>query len=62
MSLNKDGFKAYVFDLLGYGKSERPRSPDVDTSISGQVPFLEALLDHWGLQAVHLVAHDIGGA
>lgn len=59
--LNEAGFKAYVFDLLGYGVSERPCSPDVDTSISGQVPILEALLDYWGLQAVHLVAHDIGG-
>jgi pimeloyl-ACP methyl ester carboxylesterase len=59
--LSKAGFKVHVFDLLGYGESERPWSPDVDTSISGQVPILEALLDHWGVMTVHLVAHDIGG-
>ncbi len=55
------GFKVHVFDLLGFGESERPWSQAVDTSISGQVPILCALLDHWGLGATHLVAHDIGG-
>lgn len=55
------GFRAHVFDLLGYGLSERPCDPDIDTSISGQVPILEALLDHWRLERLHLVAHDIGG-
>lgn len=56
------GFKVHVFDCLGYGLSERPWDPEVDTSISGQVPILEALLEHWGLKKFHLVAHDIGGA
>ncbi|WP_217626335.1 alpha/beta fold hydrolase [Salipiger mucosus] len=55
------GYRAHVYDLLGYGASERPSDPAIDTSISGQVPFLEALLDHWDLDAVNLVAHDIGG-
>ncbi|KEF57876.1 uncharacterized protein A1O9_05797 [Exophiala aquamarina CBS 119918] len=55
------GFKVYVFDLLGYGLSERPWDPAIDTSISGQVPLLEGLLDHWGLRTTHVVAHDIGG-
>lgn len=55
------GFKVHVFDLLGYGLSERPWDPAIDTSISAQVPVLEAMLDHWGLEAVHLIAHDIGG-
>ncbi|KFH42478.1 2-hydroxy-6-oxononadienedioate/2-hydroxy-6-oxononatrienedioate hydrolase-like protein [Hapsidospora chrysogenum ATCC 11550] len=56
------GFKIHVFDLLGYGLSERPWDPTVDTSISGQVPILEGLLKHWNLDRVHIVAHDIGGA
>ncbi|RVX68765.1 hypothetical protein B0A52_07651 [Exophiala mesophila] len=56
------GFKVHVFDLLGYGLSERPWDPQVDTSITGQVPVLQGLLDHWGLKKFHLVAHDIGGA
>ncbi|MDR7194642.1 alpha/beta fold hydrolase [Luteimonas terrae] len=55
------GFKAHVFDLLGYGESERPWRKDVDTSISGQVRILEAMMDVWGLDTTHLVAHDIGG-
>lgn len=55
------GYQAHVFDLLGYGHSERPWDPQVDTSISGQVPILEQLMDVWGLASAHLVAHDIGG-
>lgn len=56
------GLKVHVFDLLGFGLSERPWDPCVDTSISGQIPILEGLLQHWGLDTVHVVAHDIGGA
>ncbi|KAA8914117.1 hypothetical protein TRICI_003014 [Trichomonascus ciferrii] len=55
------GYKVHLFDLLGYGLSERPWDPAVDTSITGQVPVLEALLKHWGLQTAHFVAHDFGG-
>jgi pimeloyl-ACP methyl ester carboxylesterase len=55
------GFKVHVFDLLGYGHSERPWDPAIDTSISGQVPILEGLLEHWSLKTTHIVAHDIGG-
>lgn len=59
--LTASGYRVHLFDLLGYGLSERPWQPDVDTSITGQVPILEGLLDHWGLKTLHLVAHDIGG-
>lgn len=55
------GYKVHVYDLLGFGLSERPWSPAIDTSVSAQVPILEALLDHWGLEKPHVVAHDIGG-
>lgn len=55
------GYKVHVYDLLGYGLSERPLNPEIDTSISGQVPILEALLEHWKLETFHLIAHDIGG-
>lgn len=51
-----------MYDLLGYGLSERPWDENVDTSISAQVPVLEGLLKHWGLTKFHLAAHDIGGA
>ncbi len=56
------GQKVHVFDLLGYGASERPFDAAVDTSVSGQVPVLNGLMSHWGLESAHLVAHDIGGA
>ncbi|MBS8227471.1 alpha/beta fold hydrolase [Vannielia litorea] len=56
------GHKVHVYDLLGYGLSERPWDPEIDTSVTGQVPILEGLLDHWGLEDAHIIAHDIGGA
>ncbi|MCG6114975.1 MAG: alpha/beta hydrolase [Mesorhizobium sp.] len=55
------GYKAHIFDLLGYGLSERPQAPEVDTSISAQVAVLERMLEHWNIEQFHLVAHDIGG-
>ncbi|VUC24943.1 unnamed protein product [Clonostachys rosea] len=59
--LTSNGYKVHLFDLLGYGVSERPWDPAIDTSISAQVTILEGLLEHWGLQTAHFVAHDIGG-
>ena len=56
------GYRVYVYDLLGFGYSERPRDPAVDTSVSAQLPVLLGLFDHWGLERAHVVAHDIGGA
>ena len=60
-SLVEAGYKVHVFDLLGYGLSERPRDPAIDTSVTGQVPILEGLLEIWGLDDLHVIAHDIGG-
>lgn len=60
-SLTSSGYKVYVFDLLGYGLSERPWDQSIDTSISAQVSILEGLRAYWGLHEFHLVAHDIGG-
>lgn len=59
--LTENGYMVHVYDLLGYGLSERPSNPSIDTSTSAQVPILEALLSHWGLETFHLVAHSIGG-
>lgn len=56
------GRRVFVYDLLGFGRSERPIDPAVDTSVSAQVPILIDLLDEWGLARAHFVAHDIGGA
>lgn len=56
------GYRVHVYDLLGYGLSERPWSDTVDTSVAGQVPILEGLMTLWGLDQAHIVSHDIGGA
>ncbi len=60
--LTATGHKVHVYDLLGYGASERPFDPAVDTSVSAQVPVLKDLMSHWGLESAHVIAHDIGGA
>ncbi|MTI42973.1 pimeloyl-ACP methyl ester carboxylesterase [Roseibium hamelinense] len=60
--LTKAGYQVHVYDLLGFGLSERPRDPAVDTSVSAQGPVLEALMNHWGLESAHLIGHDLGGA
>jgi pimeloyl-ACP methyl ester carboxylesterase len=53
------GARAIAFDLPGYGHAEptwgTPRT------LGPAADFLEAALDQLGVQAVHLVAHDIGG-
>jgi pimeloyl-ACP methyl ester carboxylesterase len=54
------GYRAVTYDLLGYGRSERPL--DRDTSVTAQAELLVALLDELGLQRPTLVTHDIGGA
>lgn len=55
------GHHVIVFDLLGYGVSERPADPRVDTSVSAQVDVVRAVLDAHGIESAHVVAHDIGG-
>ncbi|MBN3759142.1 alpha/beta hydrolase [Paraburkholderia sp. Tr-20389] len=52
--------KVHVYDLLGYGQSERRDGQDV--SLGVQNGLLAALLDHWQLNAPDVVAHDFGGA
>ena len=54
------GFHVHLYDLLGFGRSERP--VEADTSVAAQVILLAALLEHWQLPTTHLFGHDIGGA
>jgi pimeloyl-ACP methyl ester carboxylesterase len=49
----------YYYDLLGYGQSDK-REGDVSLGIQNQV--LEALIEHWGLDAPLVIGHDFGGA
>lgn len=50
----------YVFDLLGYGASEKCEGQDV--SLAAQGKLLARLLEHWELESPLIVGHDLGGA
>ncbi|SDC42977.1 alpha/beta fold hydrolase [Streptomyces prasinopilosus] len=58
--IEADGFRTITYDLLGYGRSERP--VDRDTSVAAQTDLLGHLLDALDLDRVGIVGHDIGGA
>lgn len=49
----------YLWDMLGYGASDKPES---DVSLRTQGLLLVALLEHWDAGPVDIVAHDYGGA
>ncbi|MFV0137933.1 alpha/beta fold hydrolase [Streptomyces sp. HMX87] len=50
----------FVWDMPGYGASEKFVGQDVSLAAQGRV-FTE-LLAHWGLEEPLVVAHDFGGA
>lgn len=52
--------RVFYYDLLGYGQSEK--APGQDVSLGMQNTLLAALLEHWGLERPHVLAHDFGGA
>lgn len=53
-------FRIYRFDLLGYGASAKREGQDVSLGIQNRL--MATLLDHWGLPAPFVIAHDFGGA
>jgi pimeloyl-ACP methyl ester carboxylesterase len=53
-------FSVYVFDLLGFGASEKRSGQDVSLAAHGA--RLAALLEYWALDRPAVIAHDIGGA
>ncbi|MDQ3866874.1 MAG: alpha/beta hydrolase [Actinomycetota bacterium] len=59
-SVEEEGYRVVAYDLLGYGRSERP--VDRDTSVAGQAVLLDRLLTHLHIDEFNLVGHDIGGA
>ena len=54
-----NGFTVYVFDLLGFGESERREGLNV--SIAAQARLFAELAESWGLEAPAVAVHDIGG-
>ncbi|MBE1530175.1 alpha/beta fold hydrolase [Actinomadura algeriensis] len=53
-------YRVYVWDMPGYGASEKRDGQDVSLAAQGRV--FRDLLDHWGLDEPRVVAHDFGGA
>ncbi|PPF74856.1 alpha/beta hydrolase [Pseudoclavibacter sp. Z016] len=51
--------RVHVWDMLGFGQSTRT-APDV--SLRQQAVIFVDLLEHWGVSAPQVVAHDVGGA
>ena len=54
-----EGHAVYVYDLLGFGESERGEGQDV--SIAAQGRALSELVEAWGLEEPRVAGHDIGG-
>jgi pimeloyl-ACP methyl ester carboxylesterase len=52
-------YQVFVWDMPGYGASEKYAGQDVSLAAQGRV-FTE-LLAHWGLREPLVVAHDFGG-
>lgn len=53
-------FTVHLWDMPGYGASSKDPTHDVDLGVQGEA--FAALVEHWGLERPHVVAHDFGGA
>jgi pimeloyl-ACP methyl ester carboxylesterase len=53
-------YEVHLYDLLGYGQSEKRVGQDVSLGVPNEV--FAALLDHWQLSLPQVIAHDFGGA
>ena len=51
-------YRVYVYDLLGYGQSEKI----ADVSLGVQSQLLAFMLNHWRIENPTIIAHDFGGA
>jgi pimeloyl-ACP methyl ester carboxylesterase len=54
------GYQVHVWDMLGYGQSEKRQGQDV--SLGTQARIFTDLLRWWDLREPRVVAHDFGGA
>lgn len=54
------GFTVHLWDMPGFGRSSK--NPDHPVDFGVQSEAFTALLEHWGLDRPHVVAHDYGGA
>lgn len=56
----RDTHTVYVYDLVGYGQSEKFDGQDVSLGIQNDV--LVELIEHWNLETPVIAWHDFGGA
>lgn len=54
-----DRYTVHLWDLPGYGRSSKDPAHPVHAGVHAKA--LRALLEHWGLERPHVVAHDLGG-
>jgi haloalkane dehalogenase len=54
------GYRAVVPDLIGFGKSDKPASPD-DYSYARHIGWVKAFIDELDLDRIVLVGHGWGG-
>jgi pimeloyl-ACP methyl ester carboxylesterase len=52
--------RAVAIDMPGFGQADKPR--DFEYTVAGYARHLEGALTELGIQRVHLVVHDFGGA
>ena len=52
--------RVFVFDMLGFGDSERRLDQELSITVHGRV--LRELVELWGIVDAAVVGHDIGGA
>jgi pimeloyl-ACP methyl ester carboxylesterase len=53
-------YTTYLWDMPGYGESSKVEGHRVSLDVQGEL--LGELIEHWGLDAPHVIAHDYGGA
>ncbi|WP_172293992.1 alpha/beta fold hydrolase [Pseudoruegeria sp. HB172150] len=53
-------FRLYYYDMPGFGRSQMDTARPASLDTQGEV--MAEMLEHWGLTAPRLVAHDFGGA
>ncbi|MEO1525074.1 MAG: alpha/beta fold hydrolase [Planctomycetota bacterium] len=55
-------YRVIAVDHLGCGHSDKPSRAEFDYRLANHQDNLVALIEHLGLQRIHLLAHDWGGA
>lgn len=55
-----ENFEVFWYDMPGYGLSEK--APDQPTSLDVQGEIFAFMLEHFGIDKPHVLAHDFGGA